>query len=125
MRTQPGFNLSMIAKCLVFVSLLALSINVASARVAIGVGIYGPVYAAPAPAYYAAPPTAYYAPPAPAYYPQPASVTWIPDHWEYGYWVPGHYVTYRPAPVAAPGYVWVEGRWGRHHRWHEGYWRMV
>ncbi len=117
-------NLSTIAKCLVSVSIFALSINVAFARVAIGVGIYGPVYAAPAPVYYAAAP-AYYAPPAPVYYAPPANVTWIPDHWEYGYWVPGHYVTYRPAPVAAPGYVWVEGGWSRHHRWHQGYWRAV
>ena len=46
-----------------------------------GVGVYvPPVVVAPAPVYY----------PAPAYYAPPSRV-WVPAHYEYGYYVPGHW----------------------------------
>jgi hypothetical protein len=35
-------------------------------------------------------PVPVYAPPPPAYYAPPARV-WIPGHYQYGYWVPGHW----------------------------------
>jgi hypothetical protein len=47
-----------------------------------------PVVVAPAPVY--VPPPAYYAPPPVAYYPPPGQV-WVAPHWQYGYWVPGHW----------------------------------
>ena len=58
----------------------------------IGIGVViPPVVVAPAPYY--APPPVYYAPPPTAYYPPPAPQrSWVPGHYEGGYWVPGHWV---------------------------------
>jgi len=58
-----------------------------------GIGIsigLPPIVVAPAPVY--VPPPVYYAPPPVAYYPPPAPAhTWVPPHWENGYWVAGHW----------------------------------
>ncbi len=54
-----------------------------------GIGIALPPIVVAPPVY--APPPIYYAPPPAAYYPAPQR-TWIPPHWENGYWVPGHWV---------------------------------
>ncbi len=55
----------------------------------------------------------------PGYY--NSDVVYIPGHWEYGYWVPGHYVeqAYGPPVVSSPG-VWfnIGGGGGYHHHHH-------
>lgn len=74
----------------------ALSAAVAHAEVSVSVGVGGPVYYEPAPAYVAPPPVyyqpappVYYEPPPPVYYPAPPPPAY-----------------YRPAPPAyAPGYA--------------------
>lgn len=105
-----------ISKSIIGAVLALLSVNSCfAARIVVGVGApYYPPYNPPYietynPPYYEAPPYAVEA------------RAWVPDHWENGYWIPGHYVDI-PEPTPAPGYVWIEGGWGPHHHWHHGHW---
>ena len=85
----------------------------------VGINAPGPVVYQTLP-----PPPVYYNQPAP-YYPSayPANYTvWVPDHWENGYWIPGHYAQYyapQPQPV---NYVWMNSYWDNYHHWHHAHW---
>src|SRR5271168_13451 len=88
-----------------------LTLPVAHAQVAIGIGISVHV-PPPALPVYVQPPL-----PAPGYH-------WTPGYWGYGdagyYWVPGVWV--QPPSV---GVLWTPGYWGfagGSYAWHEGYW---
>ena len=122
-----------ILKRFFLILLITSSIPPVFARVFVNVGVGGiiaPGYY-PAPVYYGPPsvpyygPAPYYAPASAPYYgpaPAPAYTTWVSDHWENGYWVPGHYVEYVPPPAPGPNYMWVQGNWDNYHHWHRGYW---
>jgi hypothetical protein len=107
------FTLSGFRKLLVAAAMTApiLSVPVAHAQIAVGVGISVHV-APPALPVYVQPPL-----PAPGY-------LWTPGYWSYGdagyYWVPGVWVQ----PPRA-GVLWTPGYWGFAggvYGWHGGYW---
>jgi hypothetical protein len=60
--------------------------------------------------------------PTPSSYYYPSQVAWVPGHWYYGRWIPGHYVEYAP-PSPGPGYIWYQGGWDNRGQWHRGYWK--
>ena len=84
-----------LALCVVMFS--ALFINVADARVMVGVNLQG----------------------GGGYAPQ---VIYVPGHWYHGYWITGRYVEYA-GPAPGFDFYWIDHPYYRDHHWRRGYWR--
>lgn len=89
---------SLIKSC-IFMLLSILLVSVCEARVVVNIGL-GPIYSTP----------------------YGSQVSWVPGHWDNGYWIPGQYIEYAGRPPGA-GFVWVGGGFdGDRHHWRHGYW---